>query len=91
MKGHDKRFNIIVEPKNNGYNPSVAVPSYAYLKPGSSKVNMCLRNLTSKSIMVKAKSIVAQLAAANAVPSMLAPNNPQGSRRMRIKEQDPLI
>ena len=43
VKDHDKRVNIIVEPKNNGYDPSVvAVPSYAYLKPVSSKLNMSL-------------------------------------------------
>ena len=70
VKDHDKSVYFIVEPKNNGYNPSVvAVPSYAYLKPGSSKVN----------IMVKAKSIVPQLAAANVVLSMSASKNPQGS------------
>ena len=41
VKDHDKRVNIIVEPKNNGYNSSVvAVPSCAYLKPGSSMINM---------------------------------------------------
>ena len=78
LKDQDKRVNIIVEPKNEGYNPSVvAVPSYAYLKPGSSKVNMRLRNLTSMNIMVKVKSIVAKLAAANAVPSILATKNHQ--------------
>ena len=87
MKDHDKRVNIIVEPSNNGYNSSVVtVPSYPYLKPGSSKINMSLRNLTSRSITVKAKSIVAQLAVANAVPSILTPKNPQESEEMRIKE-----
>ena len=63
----------------------VAVPSYAYLKPGSSRVNMSLRNLTSKSIVVKVKSIVAQLAAANAVPSMLASKNPQESEENKYR------
>ena len=81
VKGHDKRVNITVEPKNNGYNfLVVAVPSYTCLKPGSSKTDMSLRNLTSKSIMIRAKSIVAQLVAANAVPSMLASKNPQESK-----------
>ena len=33
VKNHDKRVNIIVEPKDNEYDPSVVVvPSYAYLK-----------------------------------------------------------
>ena len=82
MEDHDKRVNIIVEPKNNGYNPSlVDVPSYACLKPGSSKINMSLMKLTSKSIMIKAKSIVAQLVAAIAVPTMLASKNPQESEK----------
>ena len=84
VKGHDKRVNIIVEPKNNMYNPSVvAVPSYACLKPGSSKVNMSLRNITRKGITVKVKSIVAQLAGANAVPTMLASKNPHKSEGNR--------
>ena len=46
---------------------------------------MSLRNLNSRSIRVKAKSIVPQLAAANVVPSMLAPKNPQESERNEDK------
>ena len=85
IKGHDKRVNLVVEPKDNGSNPSVvAVPSYANLKPGSSKVNMILRNFTSRSITVKAKSIVAQVAT-NVVPLMLTPKNPQESKRLEDK------
>ena len=88
MKGHDKRVNIIVEPKNNRCNPSVvAVPSNACLKPGSSKINMHLRNLTCKSKTIKVKSIVAGLAATNAVPSMLAPKNPQKSEENDDKKK----
>ena len=86
VKDHDKRDNILVEPRNNGFNPSVVtVPSYTCLKPGSSKINMGLRNLTSKSIMIKAKSVVVKLAAANAVPSMLASKNPQESEENEDK------
>ena len=86
VKGHDKRINLVVESKNNGCNPSVvAVPSYANLKPGSSKVNMSLRNLTSRSITVKAKSIVAQVAAANVNTPMLTPKNPQESKKHEDK------
>ena len=80
VKGLDKRVNIIVEPKNNGYSPLVvAIPSYACFKPGSSKINMSLQNLTSRSIMIKEKSIVAQLAAAHVVPFMLPSKNLQES------------
>ena len=86
IKGHDKRVNPIVEPKNNVGDPSVVVvPSYANLRPGCSKVNMSLRNLTSKNITVIAKSVVVQVATANVVPSMLTPKNPQESEKQKNK------
>ena len=93
VKSHDKRVLLIVEPKNNGCNPSlVVVPSYANFRPGSSKVNMSLGNLTSRNITVKAKSIVPQVAGANLVPPMLTPKNTQESEKnRRTKEQNPLI
>ena len=90
VKSHDKRDNIIVETKNNGYNPLVvAVPSYACLKPGSSKINMSLRNLTSKSLMIKVKLLVAQLPTTSAVPSMLRSKNPQESEENDGKNRIP--
>ena len=86
VKGHDKRINLVAKPKNDGCNPSVvAVPSYANLKPGSSNVNMSLRNLTSRSITVKTKSVVAQVAAANVVLPMLVPKIPQESEKHEDK------
>ena len=78
VNGHDRKGNLIVEPRNNRCYPSVVVvPSYANLRPGYSKVNISLRNVTSKKIIMKAKSIVAQVAAANIVPPMLSPKNLQ--------------
>ena len=72
VKVHDKKINLRVEPMKNRPNQlAVVVPSYTDLKPGSSKANMNLRNCTSRKITVKAKSIVAQLAAANVVPPIL--------------------
>ena len=60
VKGHNKKVNLILEPMKNRPNPSaVVVPSYTVLKPGSGKVNMNVRNLNSREISVKAKSIVA--------------------------------
>ena len=92
VKGQDKRVNLIVEPKNNRCNPSVVVvPSYANLRPGSSKDNVSLRNLTSRNITVKAKSIIAQVAAANVLPPLLTPKNPQEPEKQkdkRIKSPD---
>ena len=82
VNGHDKTVNCIVEPKNHRYNPSVVVVlSFANLRPGSSKVNMSLRNLSSRNITVKEKLIVAQVATANVVPPMLTPKNPHESEK----------
>ena len=73
VKGHNKKVNIIVEPTNNRPNSSVvAVPSHTTLKPGFSKVNMNIKNLTSRKIMVKPKSIIAR---ANVIPPILAQEN----------------
>ena len=52
----NKKVKLIVEPMTNRPNLSaVVVPSYTDLKPGSSKINMNLRNLASRRITVKAK------------------------------------
>ena len=71
------------------YPSAVIVSSYANLRPDSSKVNMSLRNLTSRSITVKAKLIVAQVAAVNVVPPMLTPKNPQESEKQMDKRMKP--
>ena len=48
VKGHDKKVNLIVEPMKKRSNVSVlAVPNYTVLQPGSSKVSINIRNLTS--------------------------------------------
>ena len=46
---------------------------------------MSLSSLTSKSIPVKAKSIVAQMAVTNVVPPTLTPKNPQESEKHEDK------
>ena len=77
---------LIVEPKNNISNPLVVVvPSYANLRPASSKINMSLRNLTSRNLPVKAKLIVAQVTTANVIPPMLMPKNSQELEKQEDK------
>ena len=63
VKGCNKKVNIIVEPVKNRTNSSVvAVPSYTILNPGSSKVNINIRNLTGSKIMVNTKLIIPRVA-----------------------------
>ena len=52
-----------------------AVRSYSFIKPGSNKVTVSVRNLTSKEITLKAVRVIGQIEAAIAVPPMLAPKS----------------
>ena len=91
VKGHNKKVNLIVEPIKNKPNSSVvAVPSYTILNPGSSKVNLNIGNPTSRKITVKAKSIVARVAAANVVPSLFAQEHSQKTDEWLDKRIEPL-
>ena len=74
VKNHRKRVNAITEPPEQTYAPDVVTnPGYAYLKPGSSRVSVSLRNLIGRKITIKPKTVVAKLAAANVIPLKLAP------------------
>ena len=47
------------------------------LEPHSRRVGILLRNCTSRTVKIEAKMTVAQIAAANIVPPMLAPHHDQ--------------
>ena len=53
------------------------MPGYAFLKPGSDRVKVMIKNLTARVIKVQQGSKVASLEAANVVPHMLAPQETQ--------------
>ena len=69
-------MNISVEPleaHKNGENKYCAVPGYTFLKPGSERVKVMIKNLTARTVKVQQGSKVASIEAANVVPHMLAP------------------
>ena len=75
-----KRVNVAVEPieaHKEGENKYCAVPSYAFLKPGSDRVKVMIKNLTARVVKVPQGSKVALVEAANVVPHMLAPQETQ--------------
>ena len=45
------------------------------MKPGSSKVVVGVRNLTSKEVVLKAGTVIGRIEAGNAIPPMLAPKS----------------
>ena len=71
-----KRVNVALEPveqHKEGEGPYCAVPAYTFLKPGSNRVEVMLKNITARPITIKTGEKVAKLEPANAVPHMLAP------------------
>ena len=77
---HRKRVNVMIERVEGSLGDDV-VPanSYSILYPGSVRAKVALRNMTPKEIVLKAKTCVARMAAANVVLHMLAPKIVKGS------------
>ena len=76
-----KRVNVALEPMEQhkeGEGPYCAVPAYTFLKPGSNRVEVMLKNITARSITIKSGEKVARIEPANAVPHMLAPKLQEG-------------
>ena len=73
---YHKRVNVSVEllevHKEEGAK-YCAVPGYTFLKPGSHRVHVMIKNLTARNITVNQGNKVAEIAAANVIPQMLAP------------------
>ena len=59
-----------MEPALGSQVPAAVVPTSTYgeLHPGSSRVSVCLHNLSAHSIEVPAKTIIGQIVPANQVP-----------------------
>ena len=76
---YHKHVNVSVEPleahKQREHN-FCEVPGYTFLKPGSDRIKVMIKNLTARIIKVQQGSKIASMEAANAVPHMLVP---QGS------------
>ena len=73
---YHKRVNVSVEPLENhkeGENNFCAVPGYTFLKPGSDRVKVMIKNLTARTVKVQQGSKIASMEVANVVPHMLAP------------------
>ena len=80
LKQHGKGVNVMIERVEGSLGDDV-VPanSYSILYPGSTRAKVALRNMTPKEIVLKAKTCVAKMAAANVVLHMLAPKIVKGS------------
>ena len=73
---YNKHVNVAIEPLDKhkeGEGSFCAVPSYTFLKPGSQRVQVMIKNITARLITIKQGEKVARIKAANVVPQMLAP------------------
>ena len=80
---YHKCVNVSVEPLRDHKereNNFCTVPGYTFLKPGSDRVMVMIKNLTARTIKVEQGSKVASMEVANVVPHMLVP---QGTASLR--------
>ena len=74
------RLNLIAESSNGTQLPSgvQCTPTYCTMQPGSSRVSVGLRNLSSRSITIPSRSVVGQLQQ-QATIQKVGKQNKQGS------------
>ena len=80
LRQHRKRVNVMIDRVEGSLGDDVVpVNSYSILYPGSIRAKVAFRNMTPKEIVLKAKTCVAKMAAANVVLHMLSPKIVKGS------------
>ena len=75
VKGHCMKVHVLTEPALGPQLPAAVVPiaTYGELHPGSSRVPICLRNMSSRAVEIPAKTVVGQVTPANQVPPVVHP------------------
>ena len=89
-----KRVNVSVEPINSHLTDEskyCAVPGYTFLKPGSHRVHVMMKNLTARMVTIHQGVKIATMSAANVVPHMLAPEEVRVQTPPRNSENDETI
>ena len=75
VKGHCMKVHVLMEPALGPQLPAAVVPiaTYGELHPGSSRVPICLCNMSSCPVEIPAKTVVGQVIPTNQVPLMVHP------------------
>ena len=71
--GHCMQVHMLVEPAQGPQLPASVVPTAVYgeLHPGSSRIPICLRNLSAHPIEVPTKATIGKVVPANQVPTVV--------------------
>ena len=69
VKGHCMKVHVLTEPVLSPQLPAAVVPiaTYGELHPGSSRVPVCLHNMSTCAMEIPAKTVVGQVIPANQV------------------------
>ena len=75
VKGHCMWVHMLMEPMPGPQLPAAVVltATYGELHPGSSRVPICLHNLSACSVEIPTKAVVGQVTPANEVPVVVCP------------------
>ena len=75
VKGHCMKVHVLTEPVLGPQLQASVVPiaTYGELHPGSSRVPVCLCNLSAHAVEIPAKTVVSQVIPANQVPLVVHP------------------
>ena len=73
VKGHCMKVHVLTEPALGPQLPAAVVPiaTYRELHPGSSRVPVCLHNLSTHATEIPAKTVVGQVIPANQIPPVV--------------------
>ena len=75
VKGHSMWVHVLTEPMQGAQLPATVVPTATCgeLHPGSSRVPVCLCNLSAHVVEIPTKAMVGQVIPANQVPLVVHP------------------
>ena len=75
VKGHCMKVHILMEPALSPQLPAavVTIATYGELHPGSSRVPICLHNMSAHAMEIPAKTVVGQVIPAYQVPLVVHP------------------
>ena len=70
LRSHGMRLNLIAEPSNCAQLPSSVqcTPTYCTVEPGSNRVSVGIKNVSSRAITIPSRVVVGKLQPARVVP-----------------------
>ena len=86
VKGHCMKVHVLMEPALGPQLPAAGVPiaTYGELHPGSSRVPICLHNMSARAMEIPAKTVVGQVIPTNQVPLVVHPTRTTAETNAKV-------